>query len=549
MKPLIAVVVAVGALLVSLETGSAQQASALRFTATTVNDLRTWDGYVTARERAGDLRVKQVVQDPSLPSRTVERLQQYHQGVPVWGAEVVRDSDRGVPISMFGELSAQPDVDPQPGLAAEAAEQLMVSRAATGAVLLRRAALVILQLDTGEHRLTYTAVVSGGNEVFRVFIDASSGAELLRYSSIHTQAAVGTGRGTIGDTKKLSVVRQGAVYLADDQLRPPVLTTFDMRGNLGRALDVSFLGTPLFISDIAADSDNDWTDAVAVDAHAYVGWTYDYFFKRHSRRGLNNFDRPLVALINPVTPQAALALPADLFFSFAVNAFWCDECGPGGVGVMFFGNGIPLNYTLGGQNVTPLAGSLDVVAHELTHGVTSSSSGLIYMNESGALNEAFSDIMGTSVEFFFQQAGTGVGQADFLIGEDSFRMPGGGLNGVRSMVNPLAFGDPDHYSIRFTGSADDGGVHINSGIVNHAFYLAVQGGTNRTSGLTVQGVGIVNREQIEKAFYRAFVFMLPASATFSTARAATIQAARDLYGASSAAATAITQAWNAVGVN
>jgi thermolysin len=182
--------------------------------------------------------------------------------------------------------------------------------------------------------------------------------------------------------------------------------------------------------------------------------------------------------------------------------------------------------------------------------VISSSSDLIYMNESGALNEAFSDIMGTAVEFFFQPAGSGFGQADFLMGEDSFRSPfGGGLNGIRSLVNPLAFGDPDHYSIRFTGSADDGGVHINSGIVNQAFYLAVQGGTNGTSRLAVQGVGLANREQIERAYYRAFVFLLPSSATFSTARAATIQAARDLYGATSAAATAITQAWTAVGVN
>jgi Zn-dependent metalloprotease len=85
--------------------------------------------------------------------------------------------------------------------------------------------------------------------------------------------------------------------------------------------------------------------------------------------------------------------------------------------------------------------------------------------------------------------------------------------------------------------------------VNHAFYLAIEGGRHRLSGVTVQGVGSTNREQIEKAFYRAFVFLLPASANFSTARAATIQAARDLYGVNSAAAQAVTQAWTAVGVD
>ena len=329
-----------------------------------------------------------------------------------------------------------------------------------------------------------------------------------------------------------------------------MLTTFDMRGNLLRTLNVLFAGTPLFASDIGTDADNNWTDIATVDAHAYIGWTYDYYFKRHGRRGLDNRDRPIVTLVNGVRREDALSVPSELFGDFVVNAFWCDDCGPGAVGVMYFGNGFPAQFVDNlGRNWAYLSGSLDIAAHELTHAVTSSSSNLIYMNESGALNEAFSDIMGTSVEFFFQSPGTGLGQADYLLGEDSIRSPVGGINGIRSMVNPSVFGDPDHYSIRYTGTEDGGGVHINSGIPNQAFYLAVEGGRNRISGITVQGVGAANREQIERAFYRAFVFLLPASANFSTARAATIQAARDLYGANSAAAGAITQAWTAVGVN
>lgn len=117
------------------------------------------------------------------------------------------------------------------------------------------------------------------------------------------------------------------------------------------------------------------------------------------------------------------------------------------------------------------------------------------------------------------------------------------------MSNPRAFGHPDHYSRRFRGTQDDGGVHINSSIPNHAFYLAIEGGVNRTSGLRVTGVGAANREQIEQAFYRAFTYMLPSSATFSTARAATILSARELYGAGSPAERAIREAWIAVGVN
>jgi thermolysin len=135
---------------------------------------------------------------------------------------------------------------------------------------------------------------------------------------------------------------------------------------------------------------------------------------------------------------------------------------------------------------------------------------------------------------------------DYLIAEDVVT-PGG----IRSMSNPAAYGQPDHYSLRaiLPLSRDNGGVHINSGIPNQVFYLAIEGGTNRTSGLSVQGVGYSSREQIEKVMYRAFTEMMPASASFSTARSVTIQAAVDLYGAGSAAARALTQAWTAVGVN
>ena len=211
---------------------------------------------------------------------------------------------------------------------------------------------------------------------------------------------------------------------------------------------------------------------------------------------------------------------------------------------MVYGEGLPPNLVdTAGRQWNFLAGALDVVAHELTHGVTDFTSDLIYENESGALNEAFSDIMAAGVEFFYQTAGDGQMEADYLIAEDVVT-PGG----IRSMADPAVFGDPDHYSIRFTGPEDNGGVHINSGIVNQAFYLAIEGGTNRTSGQTVTGVGGDNRAQVETVFYRAFTTLLPSGATFSVARAATLQSARDLYGAGSDVERALAAAWTAVGV-
>jgi bacillolysin len=152
--------------------------------------------------------------------------------------------------------------------------------------------------------------------------------------------------------------------------------------------------------------------------------------------------------------------------------------------------------------------------------------------------------MGVSAKFFFRPAGSGIGEANYELGSDVFR-PGG----IRSFDNPAVFDDPDHYSKRYLGSDDNGGVHTNCTIVDHAFYLAIEDGTNRTSGLSVQGVGSSNREQIEKVFYRGFTLMLPPNAGFADARAATIQSARDLYGGGSAVERAVTQGWTAVGVN
>jgi thermolysin len=547
MKQGIAVIgVAAIALVLLQRPGDAQQIATLQVTATQIAELRAWDRYVAQSTQEGSLRIQSVVRDHEAPSQVIERFAQFHRGLRVWGAEVVRSSDRGVAEWVFGTVAPSVTISTDPALTVEMARSRLLDIGGDNASLLGRPALVVLPLQSSEHRLAYTGTLRQASRIFQVFVDASSGVELLRYSRLHTQAAVGTGVGVLGDTKKLSVLRQAGVFVTSDQQRPPALTTFDMRGEWTRALDV-LDGGSLSASDVATDSDNVWTDAAAVDAHAYIGWTYDYFFKRHGRRGLDDQDRPIVTLVNGVSQENAVTLPPELL-DLALNAFWCGVCGPNGIGLMYFGNGIPSRYTYGGQNVSPLSGALDVVAHELTHAVTDSSSGLIYLNESGALNEAFSDIMGTAVEFFHQPMGAYLREADFIVGEDVFRGVYDDQHGIRSLSNPAAFGYPDHYSVRYTGSEDDGGVHINSGIPSHVFFLSVVGGRNRTSGMTVQGVGLAEMEKIEKVFYRAFVYMLPASATFSTAREATIQAARDLYGAGSAPERSLTQAWTAVGV-
>ena len=555
-------VAVIGALALSLSDSRplAQQApehsgplSAKTIHATSVSELRVWDAFVTGGSSSGNLRLRSVQRDPMVPSRTVERFEQFHQGVRIWGADVVRDSEDGVAMSIFGVLSPELAVSTTPAVSPESAREALLRLAANEPMLLGDPELVVIQLDSGDYRLSYTSVVAGDGDVVRAFIDAQTGVELMRYTEIQKQeAAVGTGTGVLGDRKKLSVEARAGTYMAFDRHRPPVIETFDMRGNLTRTkLWLVGLIAPS-MNDLANDADNVWTDVSVVDAHVHVSWTYDYYFKRFGRSGFDGKDGPIDIVVNAVSQQGALSVRID-DLDFVANAFYCSPCGPYQQGVMFFGNGIPAGYTLGGQNYSYLAGAIDVVAHELTHAVTDSTSNLEYRNESGALNEAFSDMMSKSVEFFYHAPGDGVGQADYTIGKDIVRGDPGVPHGLRSMANPQLYGDPDHYSayrrLPATDAGDWGGVHTNSGIPNHAFYLAIEGGTNRTSGLAVQGVGAANREQIEKVFFRAFTVLMPRTASFSTARAATLQAARDLYGAGSNAERAVAQAWTAVGVN
>lgn len=554
--------IAVGVLWLGSGAPVAQQPSpapglkaTLSIHATTLAELRTWDAFVTGESRAGTLRLRSAVQDPLLPTRTLERYDQFYEGLRVWGRDVVRDSERGVPISVFGLLAQDLSLSVVAKLNEAAAVEALQRRGGSDAVLMTTPELVVLPLDSGEYRLAYNAVVSAKEDVVRLFIDAQTGAELMRYSEIQRQQpAVGTGTGVLGDTKKLSVENRSGTYFAFDRHRPPTIETFDMRGNLARTKALFSGQLPYLTSDLATNVDNIWTDVAVVDAHVHVSWTYDYYFKRFGRNGLDGRNGPIDIVVNAVSQQGALSLSSsDL--NYALNASWCGVCGPGRRGRMFFGSGIPAGVSLvaNGRNYTYFSGALDIAAHELTHAVTEATSSLIYRNESGSLNEAFSDMMGKSVEFYYHPLGSGVGQADYVIGKDISRaVRAGSLNGERSMANPALYGDPDHYSkykhLPNDSAGDNGGVHTNSGIPNHVFYLAIEGGTNRSSGLSVQGVGAANREQIEKVFYRAFTLLMPASSLFVTARTATIQSSRDLYGPGGIVERAVTQAWDAVGV-
>jgi bacillolysin len=501
--------------------------------------VRDWSGRVDRLLASGDLAVRLTRDDTLIPGRRHERLAQRHRGVPVFGGEITRQSDAAGTLTVFGTLYEGVDLDVAPGLGPAEVVARLGARGGRPFGARGGPELVVLPLEEGGYRLAWRvrAFFEESFDVRQSFLDATTGELLREYSDIQKQSA-GTGTGVLGDPEKLSVSPGGAGYTTSDRLRPPAISTYDFRFNFNRLmLFVNAGGSPsnLTSSDLGTDADNVWTDGALVDAHAYAGFTYDYYYKRFGRHGLDNANIAMHSVTHAFRREDWQRY-IDWVPDFFINAFYIGD------GVMYYGDGLPPNVVLVTdglrQQVNYLAGALDIVAHELTHGVTDYTSRLIYQGEPGALNEAFSDIMATGVEFYFQPD-----KADYLAGEDAFT-PGG----IRSLKNPMAFADPDHYSIRYTGSADNGGVHINSGIANNAFYLAIEGGRHRL-GATVQGVGAANRAQIERVFYRGFTSFLAPSATFSQARAATIQAARELYGQGSPADTAVTQAWNAVGVN
>ncbi len=172
-----------------------------------------------------------------------------------------------------------------------------------------------------------------------------------------------------------------------------------------------------------------------------------------------------------------------------------------------------------GTSMEPLT-SIDICAHEIAHAISRSEVNLIYQDESGAIDEALSDIWAATIEYEMS-----VGKSTWVIGEDVHNI-------FRSMSNPNQYNDPDTYKGDhwYSGSGDNGGVHTNSGVMNFWYYLLVNGGTgvnDHTRNYSVQGI---NFEKAAKIVYRMETLYLTSGATYQTTRMATLQAAADLFG-------------------
>ncbi|WP_176560142.1 M4 family metallopeptidase [Brevibacillus dissolubilis] len=441
--------------------------------------------------------------DDKATGTTHFRLQATYNGVPVYGATQTVHLDQAGNVKAFlGEVVADLDTKANLKKAAKIKKNEAVDiavadvEANVGKISdlqgKQEAQLVIFTQD-GEANLAYKTEISflspeAGR--WEYVIDAVTGEVLNKFNKI--EHVTGHGVDMNGVDQTFETTYQNGTYYLKDTTRGQGIETYNAANRQ------KLPGT------LMTDADNVWTDKAAVSAHKNASLTYDYYLNVHGR---NSYDGNGGKLTSTVHYGRAYN-----------NAFW---------------NGTQMVYGDGdGTTFIPLSGALDVVAHELTHAVTDTSADLIYQNESGALNESMSDIFGNLVE-----------GKNWEVGEDIYT-PGTAGDALRSMSNPALYGDPDHYSKRYTGTQDNGGVHINSGINNKAAYLLSEGGT--FYGVTVNGVG---REATGKIYYRALTLYLTASSNYANMRQAAIQAATDLYGATSTQVAAVKAAYSAVGVN
>jgi bacillolysin len=449
------------------------------------------------------------------------RLQQVHQGIPVYGSQLTAHVKNGTLMTVSGtvipDLGKKSSLKKNNKLNAKDAIQVAEEKLGFKADYEKKPhAEYMVYTKDGQASLAYVVNLNflypePGNWMFT--IDAVSGDVLNSFNAMdYAKGAkgggkpgggsggtetdtTGTGIGVLGDSKTLNITHNGSTYYLQDNTRGNGVFTYDARnrtrlpGKLWEDLDAQF---------------NVSYDAAAVDAHYYAGVTFDYYKDTFGRISYDDNGAELHSTVH--------------YSRSYNNAFW---------------NGAQMVYGDGdGSTFVELSGALDVVAHELTHAVTDSTADLIYQNESGAINESMSDIFGTLTEFHANN------NPDWLVGEDIYT-PGTDGDALRSMSDP----NIDHYTVRYQGTDDNGGVHWNSGIINKAAYLLSEGGTHY--GVTVSGIG---KDKMGEIFYRSLTQYLTASSNFSHLRAAAVQSATDEFGANSSEVASVHQAFDAVGV-
>ncbi|KFF19467.1 M4 family metallopeptidase [Flavobacterium hydatis] len=501
---------------------------------------------------------------------THEKFQLYEQGIKVEFANYTLHSKDGKLVSMNGEYYNINKVTTKPKLSAQDALNRAISYTGAKQYLWEnpqdakeigyekpKGELVFLPAmedqgtnrTTDKVRLAYKFDIYATNPVSRgdLYIDAENGQVLFYNATIKhlgEHAHGSKSKSTNVDAKNLKEVvdskmafvaanaatrysgtqviqttLSGSSYILADATRGLGINTYNMKKGTSYTAAVNF-----------TDADNNWTaaeyanankDNGALDAHWGAEKTYDYWSAVHGRNSFNN---------------AGAVIKSYVHYSNAYdNAYW---------------DGSVMTYGDGSGTYFDILTAIDVAGHEIGHAVCTYTANLAYQKESGAMNEGFSDIWGACIEYYAAPT-----KSTWLVGEDIERRAG--HLALRSMSNPKSEGQPDTYGGTNwkvincgtpTQANDYCGVHTNSGVLNHWFYILSVGktGTNDIgSSYSVTGITI---DKAAKIAYRLESVYLTANSTFANARTSGIQSAIDLYGAGSAEVIATTNAFYAVGV-
>ncbi|WP_221354590.1 M4 family metallopeptidase [Streptomyces beigongshangae] len=478
----------------------------------------------TADEIGLGTKERLVVRDvvKNVDGTTHTRYERTYDGLPVLGGDLVVHRDKaGTTQGVTRATKATIKVaDLTPAIARSTAEKQAVAAAkAEGSTksAADKAPRKVVWAADGKPVLAYETVVGGFQhdgtpQELHVVTDAGTGEKLYEWEAIQT----GTGNSQYAGKVTIGTSLSGSTYQLNDTSRGGHKTYNLNRGTSGT-------GT------LFTDADDVWgtgaasnTQTAGVDAHYGAQVTWDFYKNVLGRSGIKN--------------NGVAAYSRVHYGNAYVNAFWSDSC-------------FCMTYGDGSGNTKPLT-SIDVAGHEMTHGVTSNTAGLVYSGESGGLNEATSDIFGTAVEFY---AANSSDVGDYLVGE-KININGNGTP-LRYMDKPSKDGSSrDSWSSNL-GSID---VHYSSGPANHFFYLLSEGSGAKTingvsynsptsNGSTVTGIG---RDKATRIWYKALTEYMTSTTKYAGARTATLSAASALYGGTASTEyKAVAAAWSAVNVN
>jgi Zn-dependent metalloprotease len=396
----------------------------------------------------------------SKDGRTISRFKQIYNNIPVFGGELVVDVDSKNNLrSINGNIATEINVSSSPTVSPKEAET------------------IALEITANTYQVFTNTLVASKPELI-ILNAALAGMNGGNINLLAWKFVISTIPSTFAANEPITE----QVFI--DANNKKVITHFNLITDAKNRTTYDFQNRTNSPVLLRSENSTNYGNIDIDNAHNFAGDTYDFYKNEHNRDSINNAGMTLISKVH--------------YSSGYCNAYW---------------NGFEMTYGDGCFIVTD-----DVVAHELTHGVTQYESSLIYQGQSGAINEAFSDIWGEFVDLTNNQ-GTDTNSVRWLMGEDT------SIGAIRNMKNPSDFQNPDRIksSYYYCGTGDNSGVHYNSGVANKAAYLITDGGD--FNGYSINGLGISKTADL---FYEVQTNILSSSATYSSLYGALNQACSNL---------------------